>query len=222
MAEIKQTDEQRENMKDRNNRITLRRDRRKGFTTVELVVVVAVMLIVAAMALPNFMQAYHNYQLNDGASKVADILKRTRFDAIRGDAAVNCQILAGFPGAGQIAIWSDVNARGPAGPARTDTQVNLTGSVRLVAAAGVPGRVALAGRVGAGAAAQLALNPISPANGLVTFDQRGAVAAPVGVNVMYLSYNGLPNLGYRAVVVLPNGSVQMWQGDAVGNWHFFD
>lgn len=209
-------------MKDRNNRTILRCDRRKGFTTLELVIVVAVMMIVTAMALPNFMQAYRNYQLNDGASKLVDILKRTRFEAVRGDAPVNCQILGGFPSAGQTAIWSDVNARGAAGPARTDTQVSLNGSVNLVAAGGVPGRAALAGLVGAGAAAPIALNPMSPINGLITFDQRGAVTAPVGVNVMYLSHNGQPNLGYRAVVVMPNGSVQTWQGDAAGNWHFFD
>jgi hypothetical protein len=54
--------------------------------------------------------------------------------------------------------------------------------------------------------------------GTVTFDQRGAVTPPA-VDVLYVGFGTNTSLGYRAVILLPGGSVQTWSGDANGNWH---
>lgn len=193
-----------------------RRDQ-TGFTTVELVVALAIILVVSAIALPSFMQMRQLYQLNGGASQMADILKRTRFDAIRGDGAVSCRIQVNGTG---ILVWSDTNGNGVPDP--TEARTVFTGPAAPIAAPGVPGTAALATAVGSGAA--IALNPIAPANGVaLTFDQRGAVTAPAGVNVIYLAYAGVAAPGYRAVVILPSGSVQVWQADRTGtNWHLFN
>ena len=205
----------------RNNNKPCRRwsRRNKGFSTVELVIVLAIMLVVSAVAMPNLIQIHRNYQLNDASAKMADILKRTRFDAVRRDAVVNCQLLVGFAGPNTTSVWSDVPpARGAAGPLNTSTQTLFIGQVGPVSAANVPNKGGLAAQVGA-----VALNALNPAaNPAITFDQRGAVVAPVGVNVIYLAHNGMPTLGYRAVVVLPSGSVQLWQADSTGAWHLFD
>ena len=196
---------------------TIERRHQTGFTTLELVMVMAVMLIVSAIALPSIMRTRRIYQLNGAASQMVDVLKRTRFDAIRGDGAVNCRIRANGT---TMLVWSDTNANGVPDP--SEVQAFFSAPVTPVAAAGVPGTGALANSVGSGAA--IALNPIAPATGVaLTFDQRGAVTAPAGVNVVYLAYQGVADPGYRAVIILPSGSVQVWQADSTGtNWHLFD
>jgi len=50
---------------------------------VELVVSMTVMLILTAIAIPTLMRSFRAYQLNDTATRLADMLKFTRFDPVR-------------------------------------------------------------------------------------------------------------------------------------------
>src|SRR5437879_11573378 len=80
-----------------------------GFTIVELVVSIAVILIITGVALPSFLQSYRTYQLSDAASKAANLLKLTRFEAIRRNTPVSCQIRH----AGSATnFWVDSNGEG--------------------------------------------------------------------------------------------------------------
>jgi hypothetical protein len=62
-----------------------------------------------------------------------------------------------------------------------------------------------------------ALTSVSLTSGFIAFDRRGAVT-PAAVNVLYIGNLALPNLGNRAVILLPSGSIQIWTTDASGNW----
>ena len=90
-------------------------------------------------------------------------------------------------------------------------------NINLVAAGNVPGTGALAAGVGT----NVVLVPVSPTNGTYTFDQRGAVN-PASVYVSYVTNSALPALGYRAIVLLPSGSIQIWTGDTAGNWQLLE
>ena len=57
----------------------------------------------------------------------------------------------------------------------------------------------------------------SPTSGVITFDARGAVTSP-NVNAFYLSSAIAPEAGYRAVLLMPAGSIQIWTADASGYW----
>jgi hypothetical protein len=52
----------------------------------------------------------------------------------------------------------------------------------------------------------------------VWFDARGAVQPPSAVNVFYLNSAVAPDAGYRAVFLMPAGSIQIWVADPAGNW----
>jgi len=52
---------------------------------------------------------------------------------------------------------------------------------------------------------------------VITFDARGALIPP-NVNVFYLSSSIAPEAGYRAVLLMPAGSIQIWTADATGYW----
>jgi Tfp pilus assembly protein FimT len=174
----------------------------QGLSVLELVVSVAIILVISSMAISPITKTLKTYQLNDAASQLAGILKFSRFEAIRKDTPINC-VNSQATAYGQANIWSDDNGDGVEGP--TEKQILLGPNATLVSAGVVPNTAALA------AVANIpALTPISPGSGAVKFDQRGAVvASPPAVYVFYVG-NTSPDGGFRAVIVLPSGSVQVW------------
>jgi len=188
-----------------------RRGKMRGFTTMELLVGMAIISIMTVVALPSFLQSYRTYRLNDVANRVAGVLKFTHYEAIRLNVATATPLKAQI---GQVAagtyIFTDSNNNGTL--TNTDKQAMFPGATTLVPSTTPPNTGGLATAVGVAA-----FTNISPTNGSIAFDQRGAVT-PVAVSVIYIGNTGLPALGYRAVVVLPTGSIQMWSADGNGNW----
>jgi len=68
-----------------------RRSRIAGFSMVELAVSMTVLMILTAIAIPSLMHSFRTYQLNDAASRLSDILKFTRFEAVRRNTPVTLQ-----------------------------------------------------------------------------------------------------------------------------------
>ena len=181
----------------------------RGFSTIELLVVVAVISIISAVALPSFMRAYQTYQVNDAASKIASILKFTRYESIRLNATINC-LVQPVAGGGTV-VGTDSNGSGVVDV--TEKQVIFATNVSLIPAAGVPGTGALVAAAG--------LGPLTPLPAATGFDKRGALNPPA-VYVAYVGNTVTPNPGYRAVILLPSGSIQLWSSDSAGNWHAVD
>jgi Tfp pilus assembly protein FimT len=190
-----------------------RRTRCAGFSTVELVVSMAVILIASAIALPVITTVLRSYQLSDRASRLAGMIKLTRFDAIRRNTPVPLQFQQAGP---TWTIWDDSNGNGQLDP--TEPQMILSGDTGLLGAA--PNPALINASLGAGNS----LTPKSGANGSIFFDQRGAVTtvlggAPTGnVYALYLGNATDPSYGYRAVIVLPSGTVQVWAASSAADW----
>jgi type IV fimbrial biogenesis protein FimT len=183
-----------------------------GFSMVELLVVLAVSLIILATATPSFVHAYRGYQMRDAAARVAGVLRLTRFEAIRRNTPVNCLVQGN---ANTSSIWTDSDGDGV--EQLNETQTLLNGGINLLSAGNVPNVAGLAAAVGVGA-----LTVLSPADATtVTFDARGAVNPP-GVYVLYVSNVSIPNASYRAVVLLPSGSIQVWSAGASGQWRRYN
>jgi prepilin-type N-terminal cleavage/methylation domain-containing protein len=180
----------------------------RGFTMLELVVVVAVIMVVTAVSMPSFLRAVRIYRLNDAATQVAGVLKFTRYEAIRLNVpAVNPERARTLVAAAGTYVYTDSNNSNSV--QNTEKQVLFSGNVNLVAAGLPPGGLAAAVGV-----AGLTTVPVT--GGLISFDHRGALT-PAAVNVLYIGNVAFPDLGYRAVVLLPSGSVQVWTS-ASGNW----
>lgn len=186
--------------------------RNTGFSLTELAVALAVAMILMAVSLPAFLRAYRSYQLTAAATQMADILRLTRYEAIRLNTPVNCvvQTTAGEPSA-RLA-WSDSNGNGTQDP--TEKMILLGAAGSLVDAGSVPGAAALI------TAAKITSGTVfPPASGsVVAFDARGAVIPPTSVTVFYLSSSLAPDAGYRAVLLMPAGSIQIWTADTTGQW----
>jgi Tfp pilus assembly protein FimT len=183
-------------------RLTCRARWANGVSLLELVVSVAIVLVVSGMAISPITKTLKTYQLNDAASQLAGIIKFTRFEAIRRNKPIKC-VNAQAAAYAQANIWSDNDGDSLEGP--TEKQILLGPNATLVSAGVVPNTGALA------TAAKIpTLTAISPGSDAIRFDQRGAVvASPPSVYVFYVG-NVSPDGGFRAVIVLPSGSVQVW------------
>src|SRR5579864_8259346 len=192
-----------------------RTNSKRGFSLIEALVVMGIALVMFAIATPSFLQAYRSYQLNNAAEQVSGVLKATRSAAIRlnSQVPVNCVIRAA---AGQTRIWADSNLPVNDGIWQApEPEILLSGNVNLVQAGIVPNAGGLPAAVGVPA-----ILATSPVNGVDAFDARGAAnpAAPA-VFVLYVGNTAFPAIGYRAVVLMPSGSIQIWSSDNAGNWH---
>jgi len=183
-----------------------------GFSLLEMVLSLVVVLILAAIALPEFSRAYRIYQLNSSASRLAELLKLTRFEAIRRNALVSFQVQQ--TGTDWLA-WCDPNRDGI--PDVTEIQDPIIAPIALLPAGAPPSPAAITAALGGGAA----LVTLSGANATVNFDQRGAVVfpSPPQIYVLYLGNAAYPDFGYRAVVLLPSGVTQVWSAPATGPWN---
>lgn len=175
--------------------------RAKGFSAIELVVAMAVVLIISGIALPSISTNMRVYQLNSVASMVADQLKSSRFDAIRRNVPQTCYI---SPVSGGYRLWTDTAGTGTY--VSTDHTTNITGAQGLIGNSGVPTWSGLASAMGVSGTTTLS----GGGQTTVTFDPRGAVVGGNAINVLFIGYAGNPALGYRAVVIMPSGSVQVW------------
>lgn len=189
------------------------RSRTAGFSLIELLIVIAIAFIIAAVGIPQALTAYRTYKLNNAATEVAGILKFTRLEAIRQNKPVTCR---GQAAAGGTRIWTDEPAPGsPNGNLAadpTEKQILLGPGGDTVAVGGVPNLAAIAGNLNVAA-----FTDATAGNG-IQFDQRGAVS-PVGVfYIICIQSTVAPTAGYRAVIVMPSGAVQTWSADNAGNW----
>ncbi len=178
-----------------------------GFSLTELLVALGVALILMALGLPSFIRAYHSYLLTNAASQMADILRLSRYDAIRLNTQLKCQVGPYTGDPTMTAVWAGNGTQDTA-----DKKILLGPSGNL-AAGGIPGTSTMLSQAVSG------VTPIapSPTSSAITFDARGAVTPP-NVIVFYLSSNIAPEAGYRAILLMPAGSIQIWTADATGYW----
>jgi prepilin-type N-terminal cleavage/methylation domain-containing protein len=183
-----------------------------GFSLVELLLSVFILCVLVAISLPTLMRAYRSYQLNDAATRFSGTLKTTRFSAIRKNTPITCFVRQT---GSTWTIWADLDGDGSA--QSTEPQILIGGLTTLLDAGSVPPPDAIVAALGTGSPS---LNVLSPADASVIYDPRGArkfTGAP-SVDVFYLGNTSIGDLGFRAIVLLPSGTVQVWTAGIGGPW----
>jgi type II secretory pathway pseudopilin PulG len=185
-----------------------RRSRIGGFSMVELAVSLAVLMILTAVAIPTLMRSFRTYQLNDAASRLADMLKFTRFEAVRRNTRINFLIV---PSGNDWLVGTDSNNNTTIDA--TEKQTLINGVVTLLPAAGLPSPASIIAKLGGTSS----LTTLTGSAASVTFDARGAVT-PLVAYVLYVGSPSNPDFGYRAVILLPSGATQIWTAPNGGTW----
>jgi prepilin-type N-terminal cleavage/methylation domain-containing protein len=192
---------------------SLSRSPRNGFSLVELVLSLAVLLVITTLAIPVVVRSLQSYQLNSTASQLAGMLKFAKFDAIRQNTTVSCQIKWNSSGSNWV-VWVDSNGNGIADGA--EPQMIVGGSFTLLPAGSVPNPAPITATLGPGFSTYSWV-VLSGSNTSVTYDQRGVINAQA-VYALYIGNANDPNSGYRAIITMPSGAVQVWTSSSAGNW----
>ncbi|HKV23252.1 MAG TPA: GspH/FimT family pseudopilin [Candidatus Acidoferrum sp.] len=191
------------------------RSPRNGFSLVEVVLSLVVLMIISTLAIPVIMRSLQSYQLNSAASQLAGMLKFTKFDAIRQNTQVSCQIKQ--QGSNWL-VWVDSNGNGEADQAEPQMFIG-GGGFTLLPDGSVPSPTPIISSLGPGYGNQLyGWTVLSGANNSITYDQRG-VKTTYTVSVLYLGSGTDPSVGYRAIITMPSGAVQVWASSSSGDWH---
>jgi prepilin-type N-terminal cleavage/methylation domain-containing protein len=187
--------------------------RASGFSLTELVVALAVGLILMGIALPSFLRAYRSYQLSNAATQVSDILRLARYEAIRLNKPINCFF--------QPDTTDPTMTRASLTDAVGNPLTGISAKIILLGSAGnlvdsgsVPGAGALPAAAALGATIPVS---VPPSGAILQFDARGALTSR-NVDVFFLNSPSSVDAGYRAVLLMPAGSIQIWTGDTAGNW----
>ena len=179
----------------------------------EILVALAVAVILVAVALPMGIRAYNAYRLTSAARDVADLLRLTRYEAIRLNKPVYCKLQPdGTDPTLTRGFMTDSFGTPLTGVSAKNILLGVAGN--LVPSSAVPG---------AGALPSLAKLPgvsplnIPPSGVTIQFDSRGALT-PQTVDAFYLTSAAAPDAGFRAVLLMPAGAIQIWSADIAGNW----
>jgi type IV fimbrial biogenesis protein FimT len=156
---------------------------RSGFSLVEVLIVVFIVLILAALAIPNMSTVIANIKLRGTATDLAGFVQQARITAVRKNATYTILFnLTGGNGA-----YLDLNGNGSydsAAPA--EPMIQFGGSANQVAAPG--------GASGAPTNLDASGGPLgwTATSGNISFNSRGlpcdSTATPCGTNVNYIFY----------------------------------
>jgi len=179
----------------------------KGFSMVELLVVVGIILAVSAISFPTVTRSVRVYRLSGTAANVAGTLQLARLNAVRLNRSTPPLAWRLRVQGNQNIVWVDLNNNGA--PEATEPQQMFSADIQFLPAGTAPSVASMG----------YANTQISPA--AVAFDSRGAVsfgaAAPV-VYVFVLGYANRPQEGFTAVSLMPTGKTQQWRAAANSPW----
>ncbi|HYL61523.1 MAG TPA: GspH/FimT family protein [Candidatus Methylomirabilis sp.] len=198
-------------MKLRSNFVFPFRSQRAGFSLVELLLSLAVLLVLTTLAVPIVVRSLQAYQLNSSASQLAGMLKFTKFEAIRENTPVSMQIVQ--QGTNWL-VWVDSNGNGI--PDGAEPHMIVGGSFTLMASGCGPSPSAIQTSLGGGSS--FPWNVVSGSNGSIGYDQRGVIST-LTVYVLYIGSSSVsPSPDCRAVITLPSGAVQVWTSTST-SWY---
>jgi prepilin-type N-terminal cleavage/methylation domain-containing protein len=211
--------------------------RLKGFSLLELMVVVAIIMIVAAIGVPNVIRAIRTARIRGTAVEYANLLQNTRVRAINDDRFYSVYVQP--PAGGNSAIaYADVypmalNGRSGLGPPPTgrynpgppsDPMTTLSLGVLPQPVASAPDVAALNAAFCVSCTPDLILNAAPtwgpdgmPCLSKPSLDGTGTVCNSSGGPVAYVTYfQSTVSQQWSAVTVSPAGRVKAWHHEANG------
>jgi type II secretory pathway pseudopilin PulG len=183
-----------------------RHSTQRGFSMLELVVVLGMIMVLSAIGLPSIVNSLSVYKLNAACTSLQNMIEQARFNAVRRNATVSLRPTVIN---GQAAFYVDI----------LNNSVYLNTDPTYV----VPTTVQIA-PAGAPAAATTGLaNTAALGGGCISFNSRGVVdytTCGAGVQSVWFISLGMTNNngGYRAITLTPMGQAKSWTAPTGGNW----
>ena len=195
----------------------------KGFSLIELMIVMGIVLIITAIALPIYKNAMDSIHLQEAARKYAGILQRGRLTAVTGNTynAIGVQFLNNTcPGTCNLIAYidtADTNVSPPTNYANPEPMVVLGTGVSFVDSSVAPATSDLLAKVFPNHGPQtLGYPPVFGSRGLPCNPVNvtgGTVCNTQGLNAAFATYFQSAQGKWEAVSVNPVGRVQLWSYD---------
>ena len=187
--------------------------RESGFSMVELVIVVAIILIVTAMAAPSVKQVVDNYRLHASGQGVASVLQQARMAAVQSNQPYYVQ----YNGCGAPNIICAV----PAG--RFLPLTVLPGDPTAITASNVAFQAGAAPNT---ATLDAVVGAAPQVGGVIGFNARGMpcvqtvgpwVCPPPGTGFEWFMQSGSTG-AWEAITVTPAGRIRSWRMTSATSW----
>jgi len=204
-----------------------RHSNERGFTLIELVVVMSIILVIAGMAVPNFLNMMRSARLKGAVSDFAGLLQTERIRAVDGDSFYPAYILAGNPQQGFV----DIAGLGANTIDPKDSLIQINSEI-LPKAVGAAPKTASLQALFLPANATVVLYDGSVAATAITFGPRGLpcnaaggltckTRVAAGDVAYWIFFQDSLSASWGAVTVTPAGRVQRWlfTGGAAGTWN---
>ena len=180
----------------------MRKRTQSGFSMIELMTVVVIILILSAIALPNFLIGLRNNQLNAASSELSMLIQRARYEAVRRNDTVAVREVVGSD---PQQVYVDVN--NDIAPQVTEPTIVLRANFQLN----------VAGAPGFGSMSYTGAAP-APLPNIAAFDGRGGMDFTTqGLNILpkvliiTVGDASRPQDGFRAVATTPQGRSVVWR-----------
>jgi prepilin-type N-terminal cleavage/methylation domain-containing protein len=178
--------------------------RRRGFSLLEVMMVVAVGLIVTVTAVPNMMTGIANARMRASMTSFASLLQNCRMQAVKENHTLSARTVAGPEG-----LMAYVKRASDSNPlVRTDPQVQLQAPVIKLTAPSGPG---------APPTVDAAVLGFTPQTGDPSYNPRGLPCVYSGgncVNAGFIYYfkdtRSESRNGWAAVSISPAGRIKKW------------
>lgn len=189
-----------------------RSGKQNGFSMVELVVVLAILMCISAYAVPNFLVAVANFRLRSGMSSLSSILQNCRMMAIKQNK--------------NFSVHFTVMANGPVAYIKASSDTGTISNTDPTAQLGAPVTMNQ-NPTGTGAPTQmdasflgfdpLTTDPTFNPRGIPCTYSSGTCTAPKGFVFYFRGTRPLGSDGWAAVTISPAGHVKTWMWDG-GRW----
>jgi prepilin-type N-terminal cleavage/methylation domain-containing protein len=204
---------------------SMNKKREAGFSLIELLTVCVVMLIAAAVAIPNMINAVHLSRLRAAGSDFSSLAQVARIRAVQDDRFYTVRILAGPPQQAYVDIFPQSNTgasgNGGTGIAAGDPLNPINSEISPQAVASAPNTANLK-TLFLPAGSPLTPKDGSTSAGAITFGPRGLPCSTLtatggtvcdsqgGATAYWIFFQNTQSLAWEAVTVSPAGRIRRW------------
>jgi prepilin-type N-terminal cleavage/methylation domain-containing protein len=194
------------------------REFKAGFTLLELMMVVLVVLVVAGVSVPKFLSFIYSARLHGAGSDFAGLLQQARIRAVQDDTYYSTYFIT----AGTIReAYVDLKRNGGTGVDTLDPMITVNKEVSPVAASSAPNTSNLSGQF-LPAGSTLTVNDGNTSTTPIIFSPRGLPCASLsvtggticnsagGATAFWVFFQDSHTQAYQAVTISPAGRVQIW------------
>lgn len=192
-----------------------------GFSVIELLVVVGIIFVFAAVTVPTLMTQIYSIRLRYSAVNLSEVLQSARMEAVRRNTFYSVQYVAGSTSSGTPAMEQVVDKTSAVVSSIPPTVLGSSVSVFFGTGSGAPGETSLV--------TSLNFTPAASTAGLPSFNARGLPCIPVAGTtcpatvgqgfIFFLSGMSVAAQApaWTAVAVTPSGRCQIFAYDS-GTW----